>query len=253
MPLTRRQTLGLAGATFASALLPSRSKAAPSEISTVIFDVFAILNPRPILESLETIAPGRSKELGALWWTRQMEYAWLRTVAGEHRDYWKITLDALVYAADALRIPLAPRTANEIMEGYLTLQAWPDTREALEALKAQGLKLAVLSNFSPRMLNAAINSASLAGTFAKTLSTEGVRTYKPDPRAYRMAVEVLRTPRRRILYATSADWDVAGAKWFGYETFWLNRLRAQPEMLGVEADGRGNSLDDLIRYLRLRV
>jgi len=252
MPLTRRDTLGLAGTALAGALLPSRLSAAPAKIDAVIFDAFTVFDPRPIFESLEEIAPGRGKELGNLWRTRQFEYTWLRTVAGEYKDFWKVTRDGLVYAAEALHVPLSPRKAQQIMNGYLQLQPWPDAKAALATLREQGLKLAFLSNFTPRMLNAAIGGSGLSGTFAKAISTDAVRTFKPDPRAYRLAVEVLRTPRDRILFAPFAGWDAAGGKWFGYETFWVNRLGTPPEILGVEANAMGSNLDDLVEYLRLR-
>jgi 2-haloacid dehalogenase len=251
-PFTRRDTLGLAASTLAAALVPSIEAVAAAEIEVVLFDAFPVFDPRPIFESLDAIAPGRGKALGDLWRTRQFEYAWLRTVGGEYQDFWKVTRDALVYSAEALDINLTPQQAGEIMNGYLNVKAWPDAPAALEALKAQGLRLAFLSNFTPRMLQAAIESAGLAGTFDQVLSTDAIRTFKPDPRAYRMAVEVLSTPRDRMLFVPSAGWDAAGAKWFGYETFWVNRLGTPPEALGVEADGSGRNLDGLVTYLRTR-
>lgn len=252
MPLTRRDTLGLAASTLAATLIPSRPTAAAAKIEVVAFDAFPVFDPRPIFEKLETIAPGRGKELGDLWRTRQFEYTWLRTVGGEYEDFWKVTRDALGYAADALGIELSRQQTSEIMDGYLNVKAWPDAPAALEALKAQGLQLAFLSNFTPHMLQAAIESAGLEGTFDQALSTDALRTFKPDPRAYRMAVEKLNTPRERILFVPFAGWDAAGAKWFGYETFWVNRLGTPPEALGVKADGMGRNLDDLVAYLGTR-
>ena len=252
MSLTRRHTLQLTATALAGVLLPSSLTAEAKKIETVLFDSFTVFDPRPIFSSLETIAPGRATELADLWRTRQFEYTWLRAVAGEYKDFWKITRDALVYATETLDVPVSPRKVNEIMNGYLELKAWPDAEAALETLKSQGLKLAFLSNFTPGMLNAAIDSAGLSGMFSKALSTDGAQTFKPDPRAYRMAIEVLRTRRDRILFAPFAGWDVAGGKWFGYETFWVNRLGMPPEILGPEADGTGRDLADLVEYLRLR-
>lgn len=252
MPLTRRDTLGLASSALAATLIPSVSLAENAKIEIVLFDAFPVFDPRPIFEQLEEIAPGRGKELGELWRTRQFEYTWLRTVAGEYEDFWKVTRAGLLYAAEALKIPLAPRQVEKIMNGYLELKAWPEAPAALETLRSAGLRLAFLSNFTPRMLNAAIKSAELEGVFERALSTDAIRTYKPDPRAYRMAIEALSMPRDRILFVPFAGWDAAGAKWFGYETFWVNRLGAPPEELGVEADGMGRNLDDLVAYLRLR-
>lgn len=244
--------LVLTATALVTAFLPSRLTAAPKKIDTVLFDAFTVFDPRPIFASLETIAPGRAEELRELWRTRQLEYTWLRVIAGEYQDFWKITRDALVYAAEALDVSISPRQVEEIMRGYLELKAWPDAEAALEMLKSQELRLAFLSNFTPRMLNAAIDSAGLSGTFAKALSTNAVQTFKPDPRAYRLAIEALHTPRDRILFAPFAGWDVAGGKWFGYETFWVNRLGTPPEVLGPKADGMGRDLYDLAAYLRLR-
>lgn len=252
MPLTRRATLGLAASTFAATLMPSISRAEETKIEVVLFDAFPVFDPRPIFESLETIAPSRGKALGDLWRNRQFAYTWLRTAAGEYEDFWKVTRDGLLYAAEALKVPLSPRQVERIMRGYLELKAWPEAPAALETLKSEGLRLAFLSNFTPRMLEAAIESAGLGDMFERALSTDAVRTFKPDPRAYRFAIEALSVPRDRILFVPFAGWDAAGAKWFGYETFWVNRLGTPPEELGVKADGMGSNLDDLVAYLRLR-
>jgi 2-haloacid dehalogenase len=252
MPLTRRDTLGLAAGTLATALMPGVPRAEEAKIEVVLFDAFPVFDPRPIFDGLKAIAPGKGKALGELWRNRQFEYTWLRSVAGEYEDFWKITRDGLLYAAEALKVQLSPRQVDKLMRGYLELKAWQDAPAALQTLKDEGFRLAFLSNFTPRMLQAAIESAGLEDTFEKALSTDAIRTFKPDPRAYRFAIEALSTPRDRILFVPFAGWDAAGAKWFGYETFWVNRLGAPPEELGVKADGMGSNLDDLVAYLRLR-
>jgi 2-haloacid dehalogenase len=252
MPLTRRDTLGLAASTLAASLMPSISRAEDAKFEVVLFDAFPVFDPGPIFEGLETVAPGRAKELGDLWRTRQFEYTWLRTVAGEYEDFWTVTRDALLYAAEALNVTLSPRQVDKIMRGYLALKPWPEAPAALKTLKEEGFRLAILSNFTPRMLSSSIESAGLKDTFERALSTDAVHTFKPDPRAYRLAIEALGTPRDRMLYVPFAGWDAAGAKWFGYETFWVNRLGTPPEELDVKADGMGSNLDDLVAYLRLR-
>ena len=85
--------------------------------------------------------------------------------------------------------------------------------------------------------------------FAQVLSTDTVRTYKPDPRAYALGPAALQLRRQETLFAPFAAWDAAGARWFGYSTFWVNRLSAVPEHLGVEVDGSAVGLADLVRYV----
>ena len=93
--------------------------------------------------------------------------------------------------------------------------------------------------------------AGAVGIFEHVLSTDAVRTYKPDPRAYRMAIEALRLTRKEILFVASASWDADGAKSFGYTTFWVNRRTLPPEELGVAPDASGSSLADLVRFVKV--
>lgn len=253
MRFTRRETLGLTAATLAAAVTGSRrSQASGGRIEAIAFDAFPVFDPRPIFGLVERLVPERGKALAELWRTRQFEYTWLRTAARRYDDFWNVTKDALGYAADALKVDLSPAQADEIMDAYLGLKGWPDTRAALEALREAGYRLGFLSNFTPRMLRVAIASAGLDGMFERVLSTDAVRTFKPAPEAYKLAIDGFGVPRERILFVPFAGWDAAGAKWFGYETFWVNRLGMPPEALGATVDGTGRNLDDLVAYLRAR-
>ena len=137
------------------------------------------------------------------------------------------------------------------MEAYLELKLWPDALSALHALKEADIRLALLSNFTPRMLEAAVKSSGVEGVFEHLLSTDRVRTYKPDPLAYRLGTEAFKRKREEILFVAFAGWDAAGAKSFGYPTFWVNRLNVPAEELGIAPDAVGKNLDDLVRFMRV--
>jgi 2-haloacid dehalogenase len=115
-------------------------------------------------------------------------------------------------------------------------------------LKGAGIRLAFLSNMTSKLLDAGIRNSGLEGLFDHVLSTDRVRTFKPDPRAYQMALDAFMLQREEILFVAFAGWDAAGAKWFGYPTFWVNRLGLPAEELGVVADGVGRDLDELVRF-----
>jgi 2-haloacid dehalogenase len=99
------------------------------------------------------------------------------------------------------------------------------------------------------MLEAGIKNASLTDIFEHVLSTDRVRTYKPDPRAYQLAIDAFKLKREEILFVAFAGWDAAGAKWFGYPTFWVNRLALPEEELGVTADATSRDLKDLVSFV----
>ena len=138
----------------------------------------------------------------------------------------------------------------QLMQAYSNLTAWPDVASALRTLRDAGVRLAFLSNMTSAMLEAGIRNAGLDGMFEHVLSTDRIGTYKPDPRAYRIGVDAFRLPRDEIVFAAFAGWDVAGAKWFGYPTVWVNRAGSPAEGLGVVPDAAGRDLSTLVRFVR---
>ncbi|WP_237245109.1 MULTISPECIES: haloacid dehalogenase type II [Sorangium] len=223
--------------------------AAGRKIKALAFDAFPIFDPRPIAALAEELCPGKGALLSEAWRTRQFEYTWLRVAAREYADFWQVTADALAFAERALRLDLGEARRARLLGAYLELEAWPDALPALASLRRAGLRLSFLSNFTPRMLGAAIERSGLGGLFDRVLSTDLARTYKPDPRAYRMALDALGLEREEILFVPFAGWDAAGARWFGYPTFWVNRLSLPAEELGVSADAAGASLNDLVEFV----
>lgn len=226
-----------------------RQGAARVRVQAVLFDAFPVFDPRPVAALAEAELPGRGAELTALWRTRQFEYSWLRVVAHDYADFWQCTADALRFAAASLNFQLTAAQHEHLMNAYLTLQPWPDVPAALGTLREAGVRLGFLSNFTPAMLQASLQQSGLANMFEHVLSTDRARTFKPDPRAYQLGVDALRLPRDQIVFAAFAGWDAAGAKRFGYPTFWVNRTQAPPEELGVRPDASGRSLDDLVAFV----
>ncbi len=247
-----RRSFLLAGAM--SVLAPSHAPATPTlgdktRIKALAFDAFPIFDSRSVFRACETIFPTRGTDLAIAWRSRQFEYQWLRALGAHYQDFWKATRDALYFAAQALHLTLTNEQADTLMSGFLSLQAWPDVPEALAQLKRSGRKLAFLSNATPKILESGIHNSKLDGLFDHVISTDRIKTFKPDPRAYQLGVDVLGMRKEEILFVAFAGWDAAGATWFGYPTFWNNRQGVPAEELGVSSDGAGQSLTDLVRFL----
>jgi 2-haloacid dehalogenase len=148
-------------------------------------------------------------------------------------------------------LDLATDARARLMHGFLELRAWPDVAASLRALREAGMKVALLSNATPQILTTALKNSDLDTALDQVISTDRIRSYKPDPRAYQLGVDLLQLPKERIAFVAFAGWDVAGAKWFGYPTFWNNRQSAAPESLGVKADAEGVTLDGLLQWLNV--
>lgn len=254
MAVSRREFVQLVSGGIATGVLPWASTLAvrsdvPPAVKAVAFDAFPILDPRPVFRLAVEHFPDRGAELGNVWRTRQFEYQWLRALAGQYVDFWQATEDALMFAARMLNLDLTPGQRSELMSAFLKLEAWPDVPAALTALRTAGLRLAFLSNATPEILHAGIRNSKLDGVFEHVLSTDAVRTFKPDRRAYQIGVDAFGVTPDEILFVAFAGWDAAGAKWFGYPTFWVNRLEFPIEELGVVPDGIGKTMDDLLHFL----
>lgn len=255
MKIARREFISLTASATAGALLDRRAaSAAPANVpvQAVAFDAFPIFDPRPIFALAEELYPGRGSELSKTWRLRQFEYTWLRTLAGRYADFWHVTEDALVFATKELRLDLDSQKRTRLMSAYLKLEAWPDVREVLKSLKASGIRLAFLSNFSKRMLEAAVKNSALEGMFEFLLSTDEVKQFKPASRAYQVAVDALGLKPQAIAFAAFAGWDASGAKWFGFPTVWVNRLNATKEELEVSPDLTCSSLSGLLEFVKSR-
>ncbi len=221
----------------------------PRRTEVLFFDAFPIFDPRPIFKLAGELFPDAGPTLAEEWRTRQFEYQWLRTASRRYKDFWHVTQDALVFACAKLGQELTDEKRLRLMNAYLSLPTWPDVPTALEKLKARGLKLAFLSNMTEDMLRTNAKSAGIERHFDAFLSTDARQTYKPHPEAYALGLDTFGIQRHQAVFVAFAGWDSAGAKWFGYPTFWNNRLKVQRERLDADADAQGPSLDALVTFV----
>jgi 2-haloacid dehalogenase len=179
--------------------------------------------------------------LAELWRAKQLQYTWLRSLAGRHADFWQVTGDALDFAVASLALDdLALR--ERLMRLYLSLSAYPEVGDTLTRLKAAGLKLAILSNGSPKMLSAAVDSAGIAKLLDAVLSVEEVGVYKPHPSVYQSAVDRIGAKADEICFVSSNGWDAFSARAFGLRVVWCNRFGQTAERIPERPDAEISTL-----------
>jgi 2-haloacid dehalogenase len=244
-----RRTFLTMTAALAASRIAVASQTMRTTIKAIAFDGFAVFDARPVDAAAKRLFPDIGEALAASWRARQFEYTWLRTLTRTYVDFWQVTDDALTFAAKAANVALAPQQRDELKQAWLDIEAWPDVRPALEDLKRRDIRLAFLANPTSHMLDTWIRNSSLEGFFEPHLTTDRVQAFKPDPRAYQMAVDAFGVEREAILFAAFGGWDAAGAKAFGYPTYWVNRSGAPTEELGFVPDGIGGNLSDLGRLV----
>jgi 2-haloacid dehalogenase len=214
-------------------------------VRAVVFDAYGTLyDVASAAERARASLGERWQPLADLWRTKQLQYTWLRSLMGQHADFWRVTGDALDFAMESLGFA-DDGLRDRLMALYNRLNAYPEAKPTLLALKANGLHLAVLSNGSPRMLASAGEAAGLAPLLDHVLSVESVGIYKPSPQVYRLALDALRLWPNEILFVSANGWDAAGAKAAGLRVAWCNRAGQPIERLGDPPDVMITSLAEL--------
>src|SRR5262249_37808975 len=170
----------------------------------------------------------------------------MRSLMGRHRDFWGLTEDGLVWATKNLQLDLTADKKKQLMEAYLSLAAFPDVKPGLEALKKQGIKLAILSNGEPKMLEAAAKSAGIRDVLDDIISVEEVKIFKVSPRVYNLAPERVKVANPELGFISANSWDINGAASAGLNAFWIQRSAAEiPEELRFQASAIVKAITDL--------
>ena len=229
--------------------IPQTAEPERGDIRAILFDGFALFDPRPVSLLTEKLFPGKGKEITDLWRNRQLEYCWLRQAAQQYKNFTEITQDALLFAANKAAVVIRDADCDRLIKGYMNMDLWPDVLPVLQFLKTHNYSMGILSNMTRAMLDANISRNGLTGYMDHIFSTDQIKSYKPSPKSYQLGPDGLQLKSSEILFIASAGWDAAGAHWFGYPTFWVNRLNAPMEELNVTVSATDNKLEALVHLL----
>jgi 2-haloacid dehalogenase len=237
-------------------------------IKAIVFDAYGTLyDIQSVAAVTEEAFPGYGEIITQVWRIKQLEYTWLRSLMRRYRDFSAVTRDSLAYTLRCLGLTYDDVTFESIMEKYLHLDLYPDALTSLAALKDR--KLAILSNGSPDMLNALVRNTGLDRVLDATISVDAKKVFKPSPDAYSLIESTLSVPPADVLFISSNPWDACGAKSFGLNVAWIERvtpeamalacvesdfvppltmfkaIRTQMDVLGFEPDYRIRALSEL--------
>jgi len=242
-------------------------------IQAVVFDAYGTLyDIQSVAAVTEEAFPGYGEIITQIWRIKQLEYTWFRSLMRRYEDFSVITKDSLAYTIRVLGLKHDAATFERIMDKYLHLDLYPDARATLAALK--GKKLAILSNGSSGMLNALVHNTGLDRVLDATISIDSKKIFKPAPDAYALIESNLGVRPAEVLFVSSNPWDACGAKAFGLNAAWIERvtpeamalacvksdvvapltmfkaIRTQMDELGVVPDYRIHGLSELPDLLK---
>ena len=199
-------------------------------LKAVVFDAYGTLyDIQSVAEITEDAFPGYGDIITQVWRIKQLEYTWLLSLMRRYQDFSAVTRDSLAYTLRVLGLAYENEAFERVIEKYLHLDLYAEATAALAALKPR--KLAILSNGSPDMLNALVRNSGLDRLLDATISVDAKQIFKPSPQAYELIGEVLGTASDEVLFVSSNPWDVAGAKAFGLNVAWIERVT--PEAMAL--------------------
>jgi 2-haloacid dehalogenase len=206
-----------------------------SQIKAVVFDAYGtVFDVHSVAKFAEELFPGKAAALSQMWRSKQVEYMFLRTLMGRYIPHDENTEAALIYSCKQLEISCEASTRRQLMDAYLRLSPFPEVVAALDALS--DYQRAILSVGTGPMLEETTRNAGIRDKFDKLLSVDEVKVYKPHPQTYQLVIDTLNVTKSEVSFVTSNYFDVAGAKSFGFNVFWINRSNAIPDELGLLPD-----------------
>jgi 2-haloacid dehalogenase len=218
------------------------------DVRAVVFDAYGTLfDVHSVMAACREVTSD-PEALSLQWRAKQLEYTWLRSLMGRYEDFWEVTRAALRFALKRLKLEAGEAQIGRLMDAYLSLQPFPEVPAALRALRPR-YTLAILSNGSPRMLQAAVESSGLGPYLQHVLSVDALRVYKPSPAVYELAPKTMGVPENTIVFVSSNAFDVIGAKAYGFQVCWCNRAGAPLDELGFAPDHTLRRLDELPKLL----
>lgn len=234
-------------------------------IKAVVFDAYGTLFDVYSIQKLaDQLFEGHGLAIASIWRDKQIEYTRLITQSDPHSpegsqyylSFRVITQRALQYTLDRLKLIHTNDHVNELMAQYDQLTAFPENLGVLQKIKSAGLNTAILSNGSPDMLASAVKQAGMTIYLDYVLSVDSVRLFKTAPEAYAIVEDTftqqgININKDEVLFVSSNAWDIVGAGWFGFTTFWVNRQSLPFETIGPAPHFTGLNLTQLIEILNL--
>ena len=214
-------------------------------IKAIIFDAYGTLfDVNSAAEKCKDKIGDKWESFANYWRKTQLEYTWLRSLMGRHKDFWQITEDSLDKSMQAFNINKAMK--NELLDLYKILSPYPEVKETLEKLKEKRYKLAILSNGTPALLNELVKSNGLQNLFDDIFSIEEVKIYKPSSKVYDMPVKKYSIKNEEVAFLSANTWDVSGGGNYGFTSIWVNRNKNIFDNLDYKPSHEINNLKQLL-------
>ena len=198
------------------------------------FDCYGtLIDTSPLLEEVGKMASeaglsqDRAKELFPVYEARAM-------YAEPYCDYDKVVLHALKYLDFELCSKVFGKQYDRAIECVKNYKAFPEVKDTLAKMKAEGHKLYLMSNSKRELMDCHLKE--LGHPFEYEILADETHCYKPNLEFFRYSEDLLGL--KELLkeghchIAEGYFWDIIPATYFRWNTIWVNRSRQQGDERG---------------------
>ena len=217
-------------------------------IKAIIFDAYGTLfDVNSAAEMCKNKIGDKWENFSNYWRMTQLEYTFLRTLMDRYKDFWQITEDSLDKSMKVYKIDNSLK--KELLNLYKKLSVFPEVKQTLTKLKEKKLKLAILSNGTPALLNGLVNSNNLNNLFDDIFSIDEVKVYKPSSKVYELPIKKYQIKKNEVAFLSANTWDASGGGNFGYISIWVNRNNSIFDNLDYKPSSEIKNLNELVKFL----
>jgi 2-haloacid dehalogenase len=213
---------------------------------TLAFDVYGTLvDPSGMAKYLAEDLGPQAADFANFWREKQLEYSFRRGLMRNYADFSICTSDALNFTCRRFNASISLERRSELLGLYLRLPRFDDVMPALYALRPT-FRLFAFSNGKRSDVDAVLSNANILDYFEAIVTTDDVRSFKPDPAVYSYARRVTGAWSSPLWLVSSNPWDVIGARSAGLAAAWVQRSEEKIyDPWGIEPDITVRSLIDL--------
>ncbi len=197
------------------------------------------LQPERLLAAVEASA-------GSFWSERARADRGRLDLEAARREIVRAAFDALGLAAGHVALEIADRFSRE---RDARMRLFPGAVAALEALRARGTALALVTNGSGAAQRAKLQRFDLARHFDAIFVEGEFGVGKPDSSIYLAALRALDArPEDTAMIGDNLEWDVAAPKRLGLQGIWIDLAgEGVPDSAPARPDRVVRALAELVR------
>jgi 2-haloacid dehalogenase len=161
------------------------------------------------------------------WWRRtHFENSMIDALLGrEHLPYREIGRQAVDYTLTRAGIDHTMDEVRDLVSEIERLTPFPDVIDALTAIRDAGLKLVILSNGDPDMLESGVKFSGTEQLWTRVVSVAEAGAFKPHFSTYATGAKAVDLHPSEVLFVANHAFDCVGAKAAGMHSAFVDRRK----------------------------